>query len=64
MAKHFIKGEDGHYVEMSDKEYRAHKWRNSGCSVLLFIIILSLMKECAGGTEESVDTKDSTELVE
>jgi len=60
MAKQIVKDNDGHYIEMSDREYRTHRWRNSGWYVLFFIIILFFINECVSGTEESENTENDS----
>lgn len=54
MAKHFIKGNDGHLMMLSDDEYKKHKRKGCfgvGIAIILFIIIIAISESKNGKSD-------------
>ncbi|MBQ8703423.1 MAG: hypothetical protein IJ524_03480 [Bacteroidales bacterium] len=52
MAKHIIKDKDGHYIELSDEEYKSRKRRN-GCLGIIGLGVMALIATIGGGDNDS-----------
>lgn len=66
MAKHFIKGDDGHLMELSDEEYKQHK--KKGCfGTVIGAIALIIGLAIFGGKDDdnsNNNTKQSQSSIE